>query len=379
MAPGAANAGSVTVITTYHSSVSSFSGAAGAALGAAGAALGAVGADGAQGGPSLPPPPKGCASLYVGRWTYDWRYTDVYADGTAIPSQNLPERWTCEGRQFMVYIPERGAVITMPLSADGLHTSSGITTSTRISTVPGSASAGNAPVAATAVPATSSPAKTKVAALSRGCDPDNSTITGDGLGGGPSQQASKPCRVPTVSSGSTVAPPAKPASGAGQPPNNPLANGNPFALWPGNSASPAQPAATPPGPITVAILPRRPSNICPKNVFNLSYMKGKVCPADEICMTSGSPDEGDTSWCLKDPRAANNCKSRESVYNANEGQNKAFMAAACVYFCAYTESKVASDKAQFERLYQESQKRALNMCSLGFSACANTIDPNLCR
>jgi hypothetical protein len=85
----------------------------------------------------LPLPPASCAGLYVGTWEYDRRKTVVLRNGTARPSENVVQQWTCNGNKFMVYIPETGRILTQTLSADGTTLDGGSPfPSTRISKPP---------------------------------------------------------------------------------------------------------------------------------------------------------------------------------------------------------------------------------------------------
>jgi hypothetical protein len=63
-------------------------------------------------------PPGSCANLYVGTWTGIWGSTNVFPDGTAKPSSNLLQEWTCSGNTYTFYVPENGRTFTNTLSVD---------------------------------------------------------------------------------------------------------------------------------------------------------------------------------------------------------------------------------------------------------------------
>lgn len=90
----------------------------------------------------LPVPPRSCAGLYVGTWTGNWGSTNVSADGTATPSNNLEQEWTCNGNEYTYYVPEYGRTFTGTLSADRIHmiTPSPYTVATRVGGPPPSES-----------------------------------------------------------------------------------------------------------------------------------------------------------------------------------------------------------------------------------------------
>jgi hypothetical protein len=73
--------------------------------------------------------------------------------------------------------------------------------------------------------------------------------------------------------------------------------------------------------------------------------------------------------------AAAACQLKANIYNASDGQNKAFMAAACLYYCMYK----ATGDAQFEQLFESSQTLANNMCTAGVANCNNNIDRSACQ
>jgi hypothetical protein len=68
---------------------------------------------------NLPLPPSSCAGLYVGTWTGNWGSTNVFPDGTAKPSSNQWQEWTCNGNTYTFYVPENGGnTYTNKLSTD---------------------------------------------------------------------------------------------------------------------------------------------------------------------------------------------------------------------------------------------------------------------
>jgi hypothetical protein len=80
----------------------------------------------------LPLPPSSCARLYIGTWTGAWGSTNVRADGTAYPSANAEQDWTCSGNHYTFYVPELGRAVTGTLSADGTTMVTGATVATRV-------------------------------------------------------------------------------------------------------------------------------------------------------------------------------------------------------------------------------------------------------
>jgi hypothetical protein len=104
---------------------------------------------------------------------------------------------------------------------------------------------------------------------------------------------------------------------------------------------------------------------------------GKTCAAGEACLEWSTPGEGSHEDCRPLNPPQSECAQKANIYNPSDGQNKALMSAACLYYCFA--KNAASGQAEFYKLYEISQQRAKNMCSMGAGTDCNAIDTGQCQ
>ena len=111
------------------------------------------------------------------------------------------------------------------------------------------------------------------------------------------------------------------------------------------------------------------SNDCGSQKLTQKELQEGAIP-DQIIPCPRPHSERNTA---EDRASTASCQSK-NPYDPSQGQNKAFMAAACMYYCLYGQSQDAS----MLELYERSQRLANNMCSMSRGDC-NNIDKQLCQ
>ena len=180
-----------------------------------------------------------------------------------------------------------------------------------------------------------------------------------------SQQQSADCSTITGLGGSSGPSNCQPSNGV--PPN--------VQAQINQSKPPAKTQAQSPAPQQQPPQPQRPQIAgSPQSGPNACFLSSFTCAADEVCSEGSTEEEGYQMRCVKLSGDATACLAKAKVYNASEGQNKAFMAAACLDYCLYSET----NDARFLKLYEHNQLSANKMCSIGLGNC-NEIKRELCR